>query len=156
MTYVGELGWELYPPAEFGGALWDTLVEAGTPHGLVPAGYRAIDSLRLEKGYRAWGSDITPEDTPLEAGLGFAVAWDDGLHRPRGARAQREGGVSTAPAVPDPRRMPRAMALGNEPVFEAATGGLARHERRDRLRDRRTSIAFAYLPAELAGLGNAI
>ena len=69
VTYVGELGWELYPSIEFGRSLWDALVEAGEPHGLLPAGYRAIDSLRLEKGYRAWGSDITPEDTPLEAGL---------------------------------------------------------------------------------------
>ena len=52
-------------------------MEAGAPHGLVPAGYRAIDSLRLEKGYRAWGSDVTPDDTPLEAGLAFAVAFDE-------------------------------------------------------------------------------
>ena len=76
VTYVGELGWELYCPSEFGGALWDTLWNAGRAHGLVPGGYRAIDSLRLEKGYRAWGSDITPDDNPWEAGLGFAVKLD--------------------------------------------------------------------------------
>src|SRR6266508_3451908 len=59
VTYVGELGWELYPPTEFALRLWDVVLEAGRPFGLVPAGYRAIDSLRLEKGYRAWGADIT-------------------------------------------------------------------------------------------------
>src|SRR5712691_8433069 len=63
MTYVGELGFELYCPVEFGLALWDTLWEAGQEHGLVAGGYKAIDSLRLEKGYRVWGADITPEDT---------------------------------------------------------------------------------------------
>ncbi|MFL5931168.1 MAG: FAD-dependent oxidoreductase, partial [Gaiellaceae bacterium] len=66
VTYVGELGWELYCPTEFGLALWDTIWEAGRGHGLVAGGYRAIDSCRLEKGYRVWGADITPEDTPYE------------------------------------------------------------------------------------------
>ena len=68
VTYVGELGWELYCPTEYGAALWRTLWEAGEPHGLVAGGYRAIDSLRLEKGYRVWGADITPDETPYEAG----------------------------------------------------------------------------------------
>ena len=76
VTYVGELGWELYCPMEFGGALWRTLWEAGEPHGLVAGGYRAIDSLRLEKGYRVWGADITADDTPYEGGVGFAVKRD--------------------------------------------------------------------------------
>ena len=76
MTYVGELGWELYAPTEYGRALWTTLWDAGRPHGLVAAGYRAIDALRLEKGYRVWSSDITPDETPFDAGLGFAVALD--------------------------------------------------------------------------------
>ncbi len=74
VTYVGELGWELYAPTEYGRALWTTLWEAGRPHGMVAAGYRAIDALRLEKGYRVWSSDITPDETPFDAGLGFAVA----------------------------------------------------------------------------------
>jgi 4-methylaminobutanoate oxidase (formaldehyde-forming) len=78
VTYVGELGWELYCPTEFGLALWDTLWEAGRGHGLVAGGYKAIDSLRLEKGYRVWGADITPDDTPYEGGLGFAVKLDKG------------------------------------------------------------------------------
>jgi 4-methylaminobutanoate oxidase (formaldehyde-forming) len=74
VTYVGELGWEFYAPAEYGRQLWDTLWEAGQPLGLVAAGYKAIDSMRLEKGYRYWSADITPDYTPYEAGLGFAVA----------------------------------------------------------------------------------
>ncbi len=61
VTYVGELGWELYCPAEFGLRLWDALWEAGMPYGLVGGGYKAVDSMRLEKGYRVWGSDIGPE-----------------------------------------------------------------------------------------------
>ena len=73
VTYVGELGWELYAPAEYGLALYDLLMEAGAPHGLRGGGYRAIESMRLEKGYRAWGTDLTPETTPEAAGLGFAV-----------------------------------------------------------------------------------
>ncbi len=116
VTYVGELGWELSPSTEFARTLWDALLDGGRPHGALPAGYRAIDSLRLEKGYRAWGSDITPEDTPLEAGLGFAVRLEkDFLGRDALAR-QRDEGVR--------RRLrclrledPRAMCLGNEPVF---------------------------------------
>ena len=114
VTYVGELGWELYCPSEFGIALWDTIWEAGQPHGLVAGGYKAIDSLRLEKGYRVWGADITPEDTPFEAGLGFAVKFDKDDFIGREALASRD----------DPERLlrclaledPRAIALGSEPV----------------------------------------
>ncbi len=73
VTYVGELGWELHVPAEYALTVFDALAEAGQPLGLALAGYRAIESLRLEKGYRAWGADIGPDHTPLEAGLGFAV-----------------------------------------------------------------------------------
>ncbi|MGH6949103.1 MAG: GcvT family protein, partial [Kiloniellales bacterium] len=73
ITYVGELGWELHVPSEQALPVYDSLMEAGRDLGLVNAGYRAIESLRLEKGYRAWGSDIGPDHTPLEAGLGWAV-----------------------------------------------------------------------------------
>ena len=73
VTYVGELGWELYTPSEYGLGLWQALWEAGAPHGMVAGGYRAIDSLRLEKGYRVWGADITPDVTPDEGSVGFAV-----------------------------------------------------------------------------------
>ena len=73
VTYVGELGWELHMPINALGSVFDRLMEVGRPDGLAPVGYRALESLRLEKGYRAWGSDITPNDTPFEAGLGWAV-----------------------------------------------------------------------------------
>ncbi|MBB3769904.1 4-methylaminobutanoate oxidase (formaldehyde-forming) [Angulomicrobium tetraedrale] len=73
VTYVGELGWELHVPAEFAATVFDALIEAGRPHGLALAGYRAIETLRLEKGYRAWGAEIGPDHSPLVAGLGWAV-----------------------------------------------------------------------------------
>jgi sarcosine dehydrogenase len=73
VTYVGELGWELHVPIDAIGTVFDALMTAGAPFGIRPVGYRALESLRLEKGYRAWGSDITPNDTPLDAGLGWAV-----------------------------------------------------------------------------------
>ncbi|MFO1058005.1 MAG: FAD-dependent oxidoreductase [Dongiaceae bacterium] len=73
VTYVGELGWELHLPVETAGVVYDRLMAEGAAHGIANAGYRAIESLRLEKGYRAWGSDIGPDHTPLEAGLGWAV-----------------------------------------------------------------------------------
>jgi len=76
MSYVGELGWELYIPNAAAVPVYDALVEAGSSHGLVHAGYHAMNSLRLEAGMRHWGHDITDEDTPIEAGLGFAIAWD--------------------------------------------------------------------------------
>ena len=75
ITYVGELGWELYIPTEFAQSVFDVIIDAGLPMGLSLAGYHAMNSLRMEKGYRHWGHDITDEDTPLDAGLGFAVAW---------------------------------------------------------------------------------
>ncbi len=152
VTYVGELGWELYAPAEYGGALWDTVWEAGRPHGLVAGGYRAIDALRLEKGYRAWAADITPEETPYEAGLGFAVRLDkpgDFLGREALVRAREAG----------PRRRlrclvlddPRSVCLGNEPVRidgrivgRVTSGGYGFTVGR--------SIAYAYLPPD-AGVG---
>jgi 4-methylaminobutanoate oxidase (formaldehyde-forming) len=116
VTYVGELGWELYPAAEYGVALWDALWEAGRPHGLVAGGYRAIDALRIEKGYRAWAADITPEETPYEAGLGFAVRLDGRSFIGRDAL------VAARAAGPRKRLRclvlddPRSVCLGNEPV----------------------------------------
>ena len=145
VTYVGELGWELYCPTEFGARLWDVLWDAGREHGLVAGGYKAIDSLRLEKGYRVWGADITPEDTPFEAGLGFAVKLDkDGF-------VGRDALVSgTEPE----RRLrcltlydPRAVALGSEPVRvgEALVGRVTSGGFGYTVG---SSIAYAYLPAE--------
>jgi len=117
VTYVGELGWELYAPTEYGRALWTTLWDAGREHGLVAAGYRAIDALRLEKGYRVWSSDVTPDETPYEAGLGFAVALD----KPIPALA-RDALLAAKAAGPRKRLRclvlddPLAVCLGNEPV----------------------------------------
>ncbi|MDH4112860.1 MAG: FAD-dependent oxidoreductase [Actinomycetota bacterium] len=152
VTYVGELGWELYPSVEFGVSLFDTLIAAGEPHGLMPAGYRAIDSLRLEKGYLAWGSDITPEEHPFEAGLGFAVRMDSPGFVGEAA-LQRIGaeGFSRrlACALLDD---PNAMVLGNEPVFHdgdvvarVTSGGIGYAIG--------SSIALTYLPGHLAAEG---
>jgi heterotetrameric sarcosine oxidase gamma subunit len=76
ITYVGELGWELYMPSEFAGHVFETVLAAGKEFGLAPAGMHTMNNSRMEKGYRHWGHDISEEETPLEAGLGFAVAWD--------------------------------------------------------------------------------
>ena len=73
ITYVGELGWELHLPVEYATQVYQTILQAGQPHDIRNAGYRAIESLRLEKGYRAWGADIGPDHTPFESGLGWAV-----------------------------------------------------------------------------------
>ncbi len=152
VTFVGELGWELYAPVEFGAGLWEQLYEAARRHDVRPCGYRAIDALRLEKGYRSWGTDITPEDTPLEAGLAFAVRMDKGDFVGREAlEKQQANGVT--------RRLsclvladPRAMALGNEPVF--ADGGVVSRVTSGGVGySLGTSIAYAYLPPELAEVG---
>ena len=101
VSYVGELGWELYTDAATGLRLWDVLWDAGQRHGLVAAGRRAFDSLRLEKGYRAWGVDMTTEHDPVEAGLEFAVRPDKDFVGQGGA-----GAPSARPAagLPHPRR----------------------------------------------------
>ncbi|MGI5161646.1 GcvT family protein [Microbispora sp. CA-102843] len=139
VTFVGEFGWELYCPSEYGLTLWDSLMEAGLPHGMRPAGYRALDSLRLEKGYRVWGLDVTPETSPLEAGLGFAV------------RPERRA------ALPRPRTVLRCLVLDDErdvclggepvrldgrPVSRVTSGGYGHRVGR--------SIAYAYLPPALS------
>ncbi len=156
VTYVGELGWELFPPMEYAAHVWDALMRAGQPHGLVPSGYRAIDSMRLEKGYRAWGADITPEDTPFEAGLGFAVRLDEGsdfIGREALERQRAEGVTRRLRCLTLEDH--RAMTLGNEPVFaegrvvsRVTSGGVGY--------TLGTSIAFAYLPLELAEAGTAL
>ena len=117
VTYVGELGWELYCPTEYGLTLWDALWDAGARHGVVAGGYRAIDALRVEKGYRVWGADVTPEDTPFEAGLGFAVRLDKptpfiGQAALRAARAAGPERRLRAIVLADPS----VVVLGSEPV----------------------------------------
>ncbi len=157
VTYVGEKGWELYPSAEYGQALWDTLVAAGRPHGLVPGGYRAIDALRLEKGYRSWGADITGETDPYSAGLGFAV------------RAGKAGGFlgdEALAAVPNEggsQRLvclvladPRAAALGNEPVKTPDGAVVGRVSSGGIGYALGLSIAYAWVPAGHAAPGTAL
>ncbi|MFM9140248.1 MAG: glycine cleavage T C-terminal barrel domain-containing protein, partial [Solirubrobacterales bacterium] len=115
VTFVGEPGWELYCPTEYGARLWRTIYEAGQPHGLLACGYKAIDTLRLEKGYRVWAADITPDDNPYEAGLGFAVRPD----KPGGFigdEALAQAGEPLRRLVAITLDDPRAVALGNEPV----------------------------------------
>jgi len=117
ITYVGELGWELLIPADLAVHVYDTLVAAGAGFGLRPAGYHALDSLRMEKAYRSWGHDISGGDTPLEAGLGFAVAWDKPGFTGRDALLRlREAGVSRR-LVQFALADPDALAYHDEPVY---------------------------------------
>jgi glycine cleavage system aminomethyltransferase T len=76
ITYVGELGWELYIPTEFVAHVFERLIEAGAEFGLTPAGMHTMNNCRTEKAYRHWGHDMSDEETPIEAGLGFAISWD--------------------------------------------------------------------------------
>jgi 4-methylaminobutanoate oxidase (formaldehyde-forming) len=97
LTYVGELGWELYVPVEFAAAVQEEILRAGADLGLRHAGYYAIDSLRMEKGYRAWGRELSPDVNPFEAGLAFAVNWDKGEFRGRTRlQALRDAGGAAA------------------------------------------------------------
>ena len=99
LTYVGELGFELYVPVPFAPAVYDALVEAGRPLGLRHCGYHALNSLRIEKAYRDWSHDIGPDDTPLDAGLAFTCAWD------------KPGGFIGREALLEARRAPRRRRL---------------------------------------------
>ena len=92
MSYVGELGWELYVPTEFAVHVFDQLMAAGEPHGMEPAGYHTLNSLRFEKGYRHWGHEITPDDTPVQSGLNFAVDWDSEFRGKEALAAQKADG----------------------------------------------------------------
>jgi glycine cleavage system aminomethyltransferase T/glycine/D-amino acid oxidase-like deaminating enzyme len=148
VTYVGELGWELYCPSEYGLGLWRALWEAGEPHGMVAGGYRAIDSMRLEKGYRVWGADITPDETPYEGGVGFCVKLDkEGgfIGRDALAKAKEEGPRTKLCCIT--LSDSRSVALGNEPVRvgdeivgRVTTGGYGYTVG--------SSIAYAYMPPE--------
>ncbi|MFL5833020.1 MAG: FAD-dependent oxidoreductase [Solirubrobacterales bacterium] len=156
VTYVGELGWEIYCPPEYGLGLWQALWEAGKPHGLIAGGYRAIDSLRLEKGYRVWGADITPDETPYEGGVGFCVKLEKD-----GGFIGREALLEAAERGPRSRLCcltladPRSIALGNEPVRvggeiagRVTSGGYGYTVER--------SIAYAYLPPQASEPGTAV
>ncbi len=118
VTYVGELGWELYVPTEFAAAVFDVLVHGGEQGGIALAGYHALNSLRMEKGYRHWGHDITPDTSPLEAGLGFAVAWDKagGFIGKEALTRQRESGPRTR-LVQFALDRSEALLYHNEPIW---------------------------------------
>ncbi|NIP70759.1 MAG: sarcosine dehydrogenase, partial [Planctomycetales bacterium] len=118
VSYVGELGWELYAPSEFGLHLWQVLWEAGQPHGMIAAGGGAFDSLRLEKGYRLWGADIDPEHNPFEAGLSWTVRLDkaDFLGREALLRIQGQGVQNKLCCLT--LDSPDGMALGKEPLLD--------------------------------------
>ncbi|WP_193178590.1 GcvT family protein [Oricola nitratireducens] len=147
--YVGELGFELYVPQEYAAHVYETLKAAGEPHGIADAGYRAIESCRLEKGYLYWSADVTPETTPFEAGLGFAVALDKGDFIGREAlRAAKAEGAK--------RRLVTftvdgfAPFLGGETVLfdgksvgSLSSAGYGHHLGK--------TIGFGYLPVEIAG-----
>lgn len=148
LSYVGELGWELYTSADLGLRLWDTLWEAGQELGVVAAGRSAFNSLRLEKGYRSWGHDMTAEHTPYEAGLGFAVRMDKGDFRGRAAleRAGEPRRRLTALLLDDPA----AVVLGKEPVFlDGASAGYVTSASYGYTLGR--CVAYAWLPPLAAG-----
>ncbi|HET7467321.1 MAG TPA: FAD-dependent oxidoreductase [Candidatus Dormibacteraeota bacterium] len=140
VTYVGELGWELYVEPHRAGQVWDRLMAAGREHGITPGGYRALDSLRMEKGYRYYGTDLTLLDNPYEAGLGFCV------NRDKWPSIDRE--VT--------RRL-RTLAIGDE-EYVTVYGGEAVHSG-DRVVGRvrscaygftvRRNLAYSYLPVDL-------
>jgi len=117
ITYVGELGWEIYIPVEFAPSVFDALMKEGEPLGLRLAGYHALNSLRMEKGYRHWGHDISDEDTPLQSGLGFAVAWNkpSGFLGKDALLAQKAEGT-TRTLVQFALDTPDALLYHNEPI----------------------------------------
>lgn len=122
ISYAGELGWELYAEAAIGRRLWDVVWAAGREFGLLACGRAAYDGLRMEKGYRAWGSDMTVEDDPYQAGIGFTVKLGKGEFIGRDALARkREAGRSRALAwiwLDDPAHV----VLGKEPIRAAGPG----------------------------------
>lgn len=154
LSYVGELGWELYTTADLGLKLWDTLLAAARPLGGIPAGRGAFNSLRLEKGYRSFGTDMTFEHDPYEAGLAFAVKEDKDDFIGKAALERRRAGVRrklTCLTVDDPH----AVVMGKEPVYDGdlpvgyVTSAAYGHTIGK-------GIAYAWLPAELAVPGRAL
>lgn len=151
VTFVGELGYEIYADTVKGMQLWKSLWQTGQSFGMVACGYKAIDALRAEKGYLYWGSDITPEETPLESGLNFAVAKNKDF---KGKKALLEK-TATKKLVTVLLDDPRAVVLGNEPV--KVDGNLAGRVTSGAYGPYiRSSVAFAYLPVELSAVDTAV
>ncbi|MGW2618767.1 GcvT family protein [Streptomyces sp. NPDC001500] len=154
LSYVGELGWELYTTADQGGKLWDTLWRAAEPLGGILAGRGAFNSLRLEKGYRSFGADMTYEHDPYEAGVGFAVKLDKDDFVGKAALERRRADVRrklTCLTIDDPR----SVVMGKEPVYdgERAVGFVTSAAYGHTIGK---GIAYAWLPAELAVPGAAL
>ena len=145
--YVGELGWELHVPVEYAAALYDAIRESGRAHGIADAGYRAIESCRLEKGYLYWSADISPETNPYEAGLGFAVRLDKGdfLGRDALAKIKAEGPrrklVSFSVEGFAPFHGGETILHGGKVVGSTTSAGFGHTLQR--------TIAFGYVPADL-------
>jgi glycine cleavage system aminomethyltransferase T/glycine/D-amino acid oxidase-like deaminating enzyme len=155
LSYVGELGWELYTSADMGAKLWDTLWAAGQELGVIAAGRSAFNSMRLEKGYRSWGADMTPEHNPYEAGLGFAVRMDKGDFVGRAAlEGLSEETVSrrlSCLLIDDPK----AVVMGKEPVYaDGAPVGYVTSAAYGY--SVKASIAYAWLPASVAVPGTRV
>jgi 4-methylaminobutanoate oxidase (formaldehyde-forming) len=159
LTYVGELGWELYLRPDRAVPVWEALLAAGRPFGLQPAGYKALDSLRLEKGYRYWSVDITPAENPYEAGLGFCVRLGKGEFIGReallGIRAEgvRRKLCTVTLAPTDPDGPGRAVVLyGGEAVYAGGrVVGRLRSAGYGYTVDQQ--IGYVYLPRDLAAPG---
>ncbi|MEU7369436.1 GcvT family protein [Streptomyces hygroscopicus] len=155
LSYVGELGWELYTTADLGLRLWDTLWEAGRRHGVIAAGRSAFNSLRLEKGYRAWGHDMTTEHDPYEAGLGFAVRMDKGDFIGRAALEGRGAGTVTRKLTCLTLDDPAAVVMGKEPVYaDGVAAGYVTSASYGYTIGR--TVAYAWLPAAIAVPGTAV
>ena len=155
VSYAGELGWELYIPNNRATPVWDMLIEAGRELGLELGGYKALDSLRLEKGYRYFTADITPSETPYEAGLGFCVHLDKGDFIGRDALVkQKADGVS--------RKLCTLALLDGDDFTQIYGGEAIYHEDKVLSRVRsggygftlKKNILYAYLPTDLAKHGN--
>ncbi|MEV0373795.1 FAD-dependent oxidoreductase [Streptomyces sp. NPDC050636] len=155
LSYVGELGWELYTGADLGLRLWDTLWQAGQRLGVLAAGRGAFNSLRLEKGYRAWGQDMTTEHNPYEAGLGWAVKRDKGDFVGRAALEGLSQDGARRRLVCLTLDDPAAVVLGSEPVYlDGVPAGYVTSAAYGYSIGR--AIAYAWLPAAAATPGTAV
>jgi len=116
ITYVGELGWELHAPMDQALMVYESLMSAGKDLGVANAGHYAINSLRLEKGYRAWGAELSPDDTPIEAGLGFAIDWNKAFLGREALEKQKQAGVKRR-LVAFVLQDPEPVLWGSEPIL---------------------------------------
>ena len=155
LSYVGELGWEVYTTADMGLRLWDTLWAAGQEHGVIAAGRGAFGSLRLEKGYRSWGVDMTTEHDPYEAGLGFAVRMDKGDFEGRKALVGKSTETVERRLVPLLIADKAAVVMGKEPVHvDGRPAGYVTSAGYGYSID--APIAFAWLPADASQPGRGV